>query len=75
MKAVILAGGLGTRLKPLTSVIPKPLLPVGEQSILEITINRLRDCGFDEIFIATNYKSHMFEVDAKELAKAIRKLG
>lgn len=61
MKAVILAGGLGTRLKPFTSVIPKPLLPVGEQSILEIALNRLRDCGFDEIFIATNYKSHMFE--------------
>jgi len=61
VKAVILAGGLGTRLKPFTTVIPKPLLPVGEQSVLEIAINRLRDCGFDEIFIATSYKSHIFE--------------
>jgi|TARA_B100001964_G_C14240662_1_gene604830 NDP-sugar pyrophosphorylase family protein len=61
MKAVILAGGLGTRLMPLTQVIPKPLLPVGEYSVLEISINRLKECGFDDIIIATNYKSYMFE--------------
>jgi len=61
MKAVILAGGLGTRLRPFTNVIPKPLLPVGEQSVLEISINRLRDCGFDDLIFATNYKSHLFE--------------
>ena len=36
MKAVILAGGLGTRLKPFTEVIPKPLLPIGEKAVLEI---------------------------------------
>jgi len=57
MKAVILAGGLGTRLKPLTEAIPKPLLPIGEQSLLEVQISRLREHGFDEIFVATNYKS------------------
>ena len=61
MKAVILAGGLGVRLRPLTQVIPKPLLPVGEQSVLEISISKLKKCGFDEILIATNYKSYMFE--------------
>ena len=61
MKAVILAGGLGTRLKQFTEIIPKPLLPVGERSILEIIINKLKEHGFDEIFIATNYKSYMFE--------------
>ena len=61
MKTVILAGGLGTRLRPLTQVIPKPLLPIGEQSILEITITRLRASGFREIIMATNYKSHLFE--------------
>jgi len=58
MKAVILAGGLGSRLKPLTEAIPKPLLPVGEQSLLEIQMDRLRSHGFDEIFLATNYKSN-----------------
>lgn len=57
MKAVILAGGLGTRLKPFTEVIPKPLLPIGEQSVLEIQINRLKQHGFTEIFLATHYKS------------------
>lgn len=57
MKAVILAGGLGTRLKPFTQVIPKPLLPLGEKSILEIQISSLKRYGFDEIFLATNYKS------------------
>lgn len=61
MKAVILAGGLGTRLRPLTYIIPKPLLPVGEQSVLEIIINKLRECGFDELIIATNYKPDMFK--------------
>lgn len=61
MKAVILAGGLGTRLRPLTHIIPKPLLPVGEHSVLEISINRIRESGFSEIILATNYKSHLFE--------------
>ena len=57
MKAVILAGGLGTRLKPFTEIIPKPLLPIGEKSVLEIQIERLKKFGFDEIYLATNYKS------------------
>ena len=57
MKAVILAGGLGTRLKPFTEIIPKPLLPIGEKSVLEIQIERLRQNGFDEIYLATNYMS------------------
>ena len=61
MKAVILAGGLGTRLKPFTEVIPKPLLPIGEKSVLEIQIDRLKKHGFDEIFLATNYKSDYIE--------------
>ena len=57
MKAVILAGGLGERLRPFTQVIPKPLLPVGEQSLIEIQIANLARHGFDEIFMATNYKA------------------
>lgn len=61
MKAVILAGGLGTRLKPFTEVIPKPLLPIGEKSVMEIQIERLKQFGFDEIFLATNYKSQYIE--------------
>jgi NDP-sugar pyrophosphorylase family protein len=61
MIAVILAGGLGSRLRPFTQAIPKPLLPVGEKSVLEIQIERLKRYGFDEIFLATNYKSAYIE--------------
>ena len=57
MKAVILAGGLGQRLRPFTEVIPKPLLPIGEKAILEIQIENFHKHGFDEIYLATNYKS------------------
>jgi NDP-mannose synthase len=61
MKAVILAGGLGTRLKPFTEVIPKPLLPIGEKAVLEIQIEHLHKYGVDEVFLATNYKSDYIE--------------
>lgn len=60
-KAVILAGGLGSRLKPFTQAIPKPLLPIGEKSMLEIQIENLAKFGFKEIFIATNYKAEYIE--------------
>lgn len=59
--AVILSGGLGTRLKPFTEVIPKPLLPIGEKAVLEIQIERFKKFGFDTIFLATNYKSNYIE--------------
>jgi NDP-sugar pyrophosphorylase family protein len=61
MKAVILAGGLGTRLKPFTQIVPKPLLPIGEKSVLEIQIEHLKRSGFTDIFLATNYKSEYIE--------------
>lgn len=57
MKAVILAGGLGTRLRPFTEIIPKPLLPIGEKSVMEIQIGRLKKYGFTDIYLATNYKA------------------
>lgn len=60
-KAIILSGGLGTRLKPFTEVIPKPLMPIGEKAILEIQIDLLKKYGIEEIFLATNYKSDYIE--------------
>ena len=59
MKAVILAGGKGTRLRPLTYSIPKPLLPIGRKPILEIIIERLRDHGFKEILLTVEYKAEL----------------
>ena len=61
MKAVIMAGGEGVRLRPFTYVIPKPLLPIGNSTILERTIKCLTKCGFGEIFISINYRSQSFE--------------
>ena len=57
MKAVILAGGLGKRLRPFTQVVPKPLLPIGESSVLETQILSLKEYGVTDIIIATNFLS------------------
>ncbi|MDI6785047.1 MAG: sugar phosphate nucleotidyltransferase [bacterium] len=59
MKAIIMAGGQGTRLQPFTHTIPKPLLPVGRKPILQIIIEQFRDSGFTEIAITTEYKSDL----------------
>ena len=56
-KAILLAGGLGMRLRPLTNIIPKPLLPIGESTIIEIQILALKKSGVSEIYIASNYMS------------------
>ncbi len=54
-RAVILAGGQGTRLKPYTIVLPKPLVPVGSLPIMEILLNQLKNSGFTHITIAVNH--------------------
>ena len=61
MKAVILAGGLGRRLRPLTRKIPKPLLPIGGSTAIEIGIRGLAEHGFREIHVATRYKADQIE--------------
>lgn len=53
--AVVLAGGLGTRLRPYTVSLPKPLMPIGEHPILEIVIHQLRNSGVKRIIIAVGY--------------------
>lgn len=59
--AVVMAGGRGVRMRPLTDLVPKPLLPVGAKPILEILICKLRDEGFGKIVITTGYKGEMIE--------------
>jgi len=56
---VILAGGRGTRLAPYTSVRPKPLMPVGEQSILEIVVRQLVDSGATRLNLCVGYLAHL----------------
>jgi NDP-sugar pyrophosphorylase family protein len=58
---VIMAGGLGTRLRPLTNSIPKPLLNLGNKPILEIIIDNFSSYGFKNIFLAVNYKAEMIK--------------
>ena len=67
MKAMILAAGLGKRLKPLTNDIPKPLLKVGNQSLIERNIRSLLNYGFDEIVINVSYLSHMITEHVLEI--------
>jgi len=59
--AVILAGGLGKRLRPFSFVIPKPLMPVGEVALIEKQLAQLKIAGVRRVFIATNYKSEFLE--------------
>ena len=60
MKAVILAGGKGTRLRPYTTVIPKPLMPIGDLPILEILLRQLVNHGVNDVVLAVGYMSHLF---------------
>ncbi len=60
-QAVILAGGRGSRLAPFNTVLPKPLMPLGEFSILEIVLRQLDQQGFQEAVIATGYLSEIIE--------------
>ena len=61
MRAMVLVGGKGARLKPLTFAIPKPLLAVDDKPILQSIIEQLKQGGCDEIVLATGYLSHLIE--------------
>jgi dTDP-glucose pyrophosphorylase len=71
---VLMAGGLGNRLRPLTETTPKPLLPIGGRPLLEITITNLARQGFGRFLISVNYKANMFReslADGKRLGVEI----
>lgn len=60
-RAVILAGGKGTRLKPYTIVLPKPLMPIGDYPILEVIVRQLTSQGFSHITLAVNHQADLIK--------------
>lgn len=60
-RAIILAGGKGTRLRPYTIVLPKPLMPIGESPILEVIVKQLVNHGFDHITMAVNHQAEIIQ--------------
>lgn len=61
LPVVVMAGGLGTRLRPITNVLPKPLIPVGNKTILESIINQFIQVGCSKFYISVNYKYDMIK--------------
>ncbi len=61
MRAIIMAGGKGERLKPYTTIIPKPLMPIGDVAILEVVILQLKKAGFKRITITVGYLGNLIE--------------
>jgi NDP-sugar pyrophosphorylase family protein len=58
-RALILAGGLGTRLRPYTVVLPKPLMPIGQYPILEVVVRQLARHGFRQVTMAVNHQADL----------------
>lgn len=73
MRAVILAGGKGTRLRPYTTVLPKPLVPVAERPILELIIRQLASRGFTRIDLSVGHLGHLIKayLDHVELPEGV----
>jgi len=75
MKAVILAGGIGTRMRPLTYVVPKAMLPIGGKPLLEHTVRYFQEYGINEVIVAVAYlKNHIIDYfkDGKDLGANIQ---
>ena len=60
-RAVVLAGGLGMRLRPYTTVLPKPLMPIGDRPILDIIVRQLRHAGFERLTVVTGHLAELIE--------------
>lgn len=68
-RAVVLAGGKGTRLRPYTIAFPKPLMPIGEYPILEVVIRQLRRHGFGHVTLAVNHQAELLRAFCGDGAK------
>lgn len=67
LPVVIMAGGKGARLKPITNVIPKPLVPVGEKTILEVIMDQFESIGCHKFYMSVNYKADMMKYYLRQL--------
>lgn len=67
LPVVIMAGGKGTRLKPITNVIPKPLVPVGDKTILEVIMDQFESIGCHKFYMSVNYKADMMKYYLRQL--------
>ena len=67
LPVVIMAGGKGTRLKPITNVIPKPLVPIGDKTILETILDQFEEIGCTKFFMSVNYKADMMKYYLNQL--------
>ena len=75
MKAVVLAGGRGTRLSPYTTILPKPLMPIGDMPILEVLICQMKRYGVEEVILTVGHLAHLlyaFFEDGSRLGIPIR---
>lgn len=69
LPVVIMAGGKGTRLKPITNVIPKPLVPIGDKTILEEIMDQFEFIGCQKFYMSVNYKSDMMRYYLEQLPR------
>lgn len=67
MPVVIMAGGVGARLAPFTNILPKPLIPIGERSVLEVVIDKFTDYGINKYYISLYHKANMIKAYLDEL--------
>ncbi len=67
LPVVIMAGGKGTRLKPITNVIPKPLVPIGDKTILETILDQFEDIGCTKFYMSVNYKADLMKYYLSQL--------
>ena len=67
LPVVIMAGGKGTRLKPITNVIPKPLVPIGDKTILEVIMDQFESIGCHKFYMSVNYKADMMKYYLSQL--------
>lgn len=68
LPVVIMAGGKGTRLKPITNVIPKPLVPIGDKTILETILDQFETIGCTKFYMSVNYKADMMKYYLSQLS-------